>query len=70
MQRRLLPKAFDLVDGEPDEEEEGEHVRRHEHVEDQLIVVRQCACPTKFPTLKKEECIQNGTWREILQCDS
>jgi hypothetical protein len=40
-----LPKAFDLVDGEPDEEEEGEHVRRHEHVEDQLIVVRQRACP-------------------------
>ncbi len=48
-----MPKAFDLVDGEPDEEEEGEHVRRHEHVEDQLIVVRQRACP-HFPTLKEK----------------
>jgi len=39
-----VPEAFDLVESEPDEEEKGEHVRRHQHVEDQQVVIRKCAC--------------------------
>jgi hypothetical protein len=64
-----LPKAFDLVDGEPDEEEEGEHVRPHEHVEDQLIVVRQCACP-QFPTIKKKIVLIMESSVRFCICDS